>query len=395
MALPNINIQLGNGGLGLVIPTNDALSGMILQGPAPASLALLEPKLITSLQDAVDLGITADYDSSNSTRAYKAIKEFYDGAGSGAQLWIMVVSNALNMETIMDVSEANYAVKLLDAAGGGIRMLTVVRDPAVGYVPTIVDGIDDDVLKAATKAQALALAYTAKYKPLRVILPAHEYDGGAGGLPDLKLLTHNRVAVLLGDTVTGDKTAVGVLLGRLASDPVQRNPGRVKTGSLPIIAAFLDDETLEDADGDVAVIDGKGFITFRRHVGLAGYYFTNDHTATGATDDYRSLARGRIIDKAIFLAYTVYLNELLDEIRVDATTGRIERAQAKYLQQICESQINAAMTSNDEIISVAVFVDANQNVLSTGMICAELRIVPFGYAEEIKIDLGFTNPSLN
>lgn len=392
--LPNIDIQVGNGALGLTIPTNDALSGMILQGPAPAGMSLLVPTLLTSLQDASNLGIDAAYDTLNTKSAYKAIREFYAATGSGAQLWIMFVSDVVNMATILDISETNYATRLLNAAGGGIRMLTVVRDPAAGYTPVLDDGIDPDVLAASTNAQALATAYTAKYKPLRVILPGYSYTGDASLVPDLTQRTENRVAILIGDSVSGINAGVGILLGRLASDPVQRNPGRVKTGALPITAAYLGLETVEEADGKIAVLDAKGYITLRKHVGKAGYYFTNDHTATASTDDYSSLARGRIIDKAIFLAYTVYVEEILDEILVDPVTGRISNGQAKYLQQICETQINNSMTSNDEIVSVQVQVDPAQNVLSTNKICVELRIVPFGYAEEIKVALGFTNPSL-
>lgn len=375
-----------------MIPTDDALSGMILQGPAPASLSLSTPKLITSLQDAEDLGITAAYDSDNSLSAHKAIKEFYTEAQTGSKLWIIVISQAVNMATALDSAE-NYATLLLNAAGGGIRMLTMVRNPAGGYTPTVTAGLDADVANAITKAQALAVAYTAQYKPIRVILPAYGYTGVAGDLVDLKQRTDNRVAVLLGDTAAGVNAAVGVLLGRLASVPVQRNPGRVKNGSLPITAAYIASETVEVAGGDVAIIHDKGFVTLRKHIGFSGYYFSDDPTATAATDDYSSLARGRIIDKAIYLAYRTYVNELLDEIRINPDNGRLQLAQAKYLQQTVETAINNTMTAANEIVSVAAQVDPLQNVLSTSKICIELRIVPFGYAREIKITLGFTNPA--
>lgn len=393
MALPNINIHVGNGALGQTIPTNDALAGMLLQGPAPAGVALLVPVLITSLQDAEDIGITAEYDTDNTVTAWKEIKAFYAGAGAGAQLWVMVVSQAVNMATMLDVAEPNYAVKLLNAAGGGVRLLTIVRDPAAGYTPTITGGVDVDVTNAMVNGQALALAYTAQYKPLRVIVPGYGYTGVAGDLVALNTRTENRVAGFIGDTVAGVKTGVGIILGRLAAIPVQRNIGRVKNGSLPILTAYLASETVEVADGDIAVIHGKGWVTFRRHIGKAGYYFTDDPTATGPTDDYNRIARGRVIDKAIYLAYVTYVNELLDEVRINPTTGKIERGQAKYYQTIAETAINNAMTANDEIDGVTVFVDPAQNVLSTSRICVELRIVPVGYAQEIKIILGFTNPA--
>lgn len=375
-----------------MIPTDDALSGMILQGPAPAALPLSSPTLLTSLRDAEDLGITPEYDADNGLTAHKAVREFYAEAGQGSRLWIMVISQAVDMATALDLNESNYAMQLLDAADG-IRMLTVVRDPADAYAPTITDGLDEDVTAAITAAQLLAEAYTEDYKPLRVILPGYGYDGNAGGLTDLKQREDNRVAIFIGDTTPGAHAAVGMLMGRLASVPVMRNPGRVKSGSLPIDEAYIGTETVEIAAGDVGVIHDKGFITLRKHIGRAGYYITDDPTATLANDDYSSLARGRVIDKAIVLAHAVYLTELLDELRVDPNTGRIEAAQAKYLQQRIESAIDQSMTANNEIVAVAAEVDPLQNVLATNKFKVRLRIIPFSYAREIDVDLGFTNPA--
>lgn len=395
MALPRINITIGNGALGLTVPTNDALAGMILQGPAAASLAVGVPKLLTSLQDAVDVGIDADYDTDNSVKAYKAIREFYEGAGTGANLWIIIISQAVSMATAMDVSQTEYAVKLLDAASGGIRMLTIVRNPAVGYTPTVAAGVDTDLPSAITKAQALATLYKNQYKPLRVILPVYAYTGVAADLADYRARTDDRVAVCIGDSISGTTAGVGILLGRLASQPVQRNPGRVKTGALPITQGYIGTETVEAAGNDPATIHDKGYISLRQHVGKAGYYFTDDPTCTAATDDYGQLANGRVIDKAIFLAYTTYVNELLDEILIDPATGKISTVQAKYLQQICQSTIDNTMTAAGEISGVTVEVDPAQNVLSTGKICVKLRIVPVGYARVIEIELGFSNPANN
>lgn len=395
MALPKIEINVSNGALGLTIPTDDALSGMILQGPAPGTLELSAPKLLTSLSDAEDLGINQAYDTANSLTAYKAIKEFYEEAKTGAKLWVMVISQAVSMETAMDKAETLYAKRLLDAANGGIRMLTIVRNPAAGYSPTVTNAMDSDVVAAIVKAQALALEYTSNYKPLRVILPVYAYSGTAADLPDLKTRTDNRVAVMIGDSATGTTAGVGILLGRLASQPVQRNAGRVKTGALPIINGYIGQETVLQAAGDVTVIHDKGFITLRTHVGLAGFYFSDDPTATAATDDYSQLSLGRVLDKGIFLAYKTFVNELLDEIRINATTGKIETVVAKGFQQSIESAIRNTMTANNEISGVTVEVDPDQNVLSTSKIVVKLRIVPLGYSREIEVNLGFSNPANN
>lgn len=392
MALPGVSIEIQNGALGQVVQTDDALCGVLLQGPAATSLALLTPALITSLADAEALGITSSYDTTNSKRVWKHIRDFYLEAGTGAALWIMLVSDAVTMATMADKTQANYAVKLLNAAAGKIRLLGITRSPAAGYTPTVTTQVDADVIAASTNAQALAVEYANNFKPLRVLLETREYAGNAGSLIDLKTRTDNRVAWVLGDTATGAGSALGLALGRLAAVPVQRNLGRVKDGALAISTAYIGTAELSTVEGTIGTIHDKGFITLRRYVGKAGYYWTDDPTATTATDDYNSVARGRVIDKAISIAYATYVEEILDEVLIDSA-GRIETSRAKYYQTIIETAINTAMTANGEISSVDALVDPEQNVLSTGQICVELRLVPVGYAKTIVIKLGFNNPA--
>lgn len=58
-------------------------------------------------------------------------------------------------------------------------------------------------------------------------------------------------------------------------------------------------------------IHNKGYIFFRSFVGKQGVFFNYDATATSTTDDYAQLSRYRTIFKAIRIAYTTYINELL------------------------------------------------------------------------------------
>jgi hypothetical protein len=183
-----------------------------------------------------------------------------------------------------------------------------------------------------------------------------------------------------------------LLLGRLAVIPVQRNAGRVKNGSLNITEVYIGAETFLDVQSDIEAIHDKGFVTFQQYVGKSGYYFTDDPTATASTDDYNTVANGRVIDKAVILAYNVFVNELKDEILINANTGQMQTVRTKYFQSLIENQINTSMTANSEISSVSAFVDPAQNVLSTGEVCVSLEIVPVGYAKTFKIQLGFSNP---
>jgi hypothetical protein len=98
-----------------------------------------------------------------------------------------------------------------------------------------------------------------------------------------------------------------------------------------------------------------------------------------------------VIDKATIVAYQTYVEELNDEITIDAN-GKISVPVIKYLQNKIESAVNLAMV--DEISSFSAYIDANQNVLSTGKLTVKAAIVPMGYTKTIEVLLGFTNPAL-
>lgn len=393
MALPAVTITLNNNALGLVQPAEDGVVGMIFNGVAASDLALGTSFQGFNLADFEAIGIDEAYDDDNTVSVWRQIKEFYDEAGAGAELWIMLVSQATNIQTMLDKTTTN-AKKLLDDAGGSIRILGVGRNPAGGYSPdTTANEIDVDVVNAFTTGQALADDMQAAFTPVRFILPGYAFTGEYADLVDLKLQTKPNIAVMIGSSESEGATSIGLLLGRLASVPVQRNPGRVKDGALAITEAWIIDNAVSYTSAYVIGVHDKGFITFTTHPGRAGFYFSDDPTADLVTSDYNSLARCRVIDKAIRIAAQTFTNELLDEVQIDAN-GRIATVKAKYYQTIIDTAVNTAMTANGEISSFTAFVDPDQNVLSTNKICVELRIVPVGYAKTIEIQLGFDNPAI-
>lgn len=389
MALPKVSIVLTSGQLGLVAPGADGVVGIVFNSIAASGLALGVSKQGFGLDEFEAVGITAAFDTTNTLKVWRQIKEFYDEAGDGAELWVMLVSQATTMTSILDKTQA-FAKKLLDDAAGRIKLLGVGRNPAVGYTPsTTANQIDLDVITALVTGQALADDQLAIFRPINIVVGAYAYTGTTSTLVDLKAQTKRNISILIGNSESGARAAVGLLLGRLASVPVMRNPGRVKDGSVTMTAAFLGTAAFETVDSSAIAIHDKGFITLRKYTGKAGYYFSDDPTAVASTDDYSSLARCRVINKAIRIAYATYVEEILDEVEIDPTTGFLSAAKAKYYQSLIERAVNTAMAG--EISGFAAYVDPTQNVLSTNKICIDARIVPFGYAKEIEVSLGFAN----
>jgi len=200
--------------------------------------------------------------------------------------------------------------------------------------------------------------------------------------------------MMVGDSTSDSITAaVGLLAGRIASIPVHRSVARVKTGPLPVSDLFLG---YKEPDSTYAgAVDDYGYITFRSFVGKGGYYFTDDKLATSAADDYSTIARRRTIDKAYRIAYQTLLNYVNDEIAVTGS-GAISAPIAKSIQSAVETAIENGMAgslgvdpADPKDTGVQCYIDASQNIVSTGKLNVSLRIKPFGYAKYIEVSLGF------
>jgi hypothetical protein len=239
----------------------------------------------------------------------------------------------------------------------------------------------------------MANDFFTQQKPFRALIGGTSFNGTATALTNFGSTgTNNRVSMLVGDTVTGPGAALGLLMGRIASIPVQRKVSRVKTGALSNTTAYIATTKAEQYT-DAGSMHDKGYITFRTFPNKSGYYFTGDPTAVATTDDYALLCRGRVIDKAQTIAYATFVDEVDDEVPVN-TDGTLSPGYTKYLEQKILNQINLIMTANREISSAACFIDPAQNVISTNKVNVVLKITPVGYASDIEVQLGFNNPAL-
>jgi hypothetical protein len=387
MALPGVSIQLQNGLLGQVGGSADGVAALICSSDPPGNLTLGVPVLITSSAQAID-----QYGISPGSNAYRHIVQFFAEAGEGAELYIMLVPRTT---TMVDMCNKNlpYAATLLQYGAGRIRLLAVAKDPEPSYTPVTTSGIDQDVLDALANADELARQFQNNYQPVRILLEAGNFTGNIADLPNLHTMAYNHVGLVLGTDSPDGRGCVGLAIGRAARIPVHRNIGRVKDGPLAgITAAFLGNKSVDRElnMGDLGIVHDKGYIFMRTYTGKQGYYFNDDPMAAQLSDDYNSLARGRVIDKAMLISYQTYVDELLDDVQVDSS-GKISAAVIKYLQSRISQAINTAMAG--EISNFSVFIDPDQNIISTGKLQIVERIQPVGYNKYIVIQLGFSNPA--
>jgi hypothetical protein len=389
----SVNITLANGQLGGTLQTSDGIAGLMMTGVTEPGYVVGTPILLTNATDADAAGIS----NVHNRFARRQIKEYYDQAGPGAQLYVMLVAPTMTVADMADNSNADGVRKLLGFAGGKIRIVGLLSDDEAiedAGTPTVVsNGLNAQVYVAATKMAVTAAAYFERHKPFRAIIGGSSCSAEAAELADMTMGTsNNRTAILVGDTQVSRAACVGLVLGIAAALPVQRKISRVRSGALTNVEAYVGDQQVGALGDDMAVIAQKGFMTFTTYANTSGYYMAGDPMCAATTDDYCMLARGRVVDKAHILAYTTFVQVVDDEVPVN-TDGTLDAGFCKWLSQQITNLVNNTMTANREISSIRCYIDPNQNILSTNRLQVVLSIIPVGYATDIRIELGFSNPA--
>lgn len=392
MALPNVIITLANGALGQVAATDDGVAGLILTGVAVQDkLELNTVYQFSSTRDLKNHGITEE----DNMLVYKDVTAFYEQAGDGAELYVIVVSEATTLTQMCSIDDDSPLKKLINYARGRIRLVGVNRVPPAAYLPDTDDtGIDNDAVLAATSAQAVAQSYEAKINPFRILIPGLLWDGKTDKLFKPREASFNRVGfVLAADKKIEDfySPSIGRVLGRAAGYPVNYSIARVKSGSIASDGFLADGRTPESAEGQHALLHEAGYIFYRTFVGKNGYYLNDDCMAAPLSDDYSSLNLGRVIDKAIIITYVTYIDEVNDSVQVDSK-GKLPQALCTYFEGRLENAV--AIQMNDEISSFDAYINPDQNILSSSRMDVTCKIVPRGILREINVTLGFENPAL-
>ena len=384
MAIPKITFNIATDGLNRLTDAIEKIPGVILTGVTVATKVVIgQSYQIFSLKAAEDLGIEKD---GVNDFAYRHIAKFYNIAGTGAPLWLMLVSDATTMTQMADKTE-NYAKKLIEDAKN-IRVLGLLKK-ATG-TETITNGLDADVQTAVVKAQELAEHFAAKYYPFRVIISGNRFNGSQQDLFDFKTSEYRNVNVLIANDDAESEASIGLNLGRQVAIPSQRRQSRVKDGAIiPLQAYFTNGEKVETLQDSWDAIDEKRYTFFRNFSNRSGYFFTGDKTLTSSADDFSTLAPGFVMDEAVLIAYDALVEELSDEVPVDAN-GKIHPAIIKAWQGTIETSISSQMVATGKISGISAFIDENQSVLQTDKIEVSIKILPVGYADYIEVNIGFT-----
>jgi Protein of unknown function (DUF2586) len=394
-----VKITLDNGTLGRTQGV-ERVFGMMLYGNIALSNEANFPCAINSVADLSAIGITNSptilsdqyhYQSRISNQdVYRQISEFYSfPENAGRKVWLHLTEDNRTMSSVLDIGgPAEY---LINAAQGEISVLFVggFRSQLYNDSLTYVGGLSSEVAPAIIKAQALAETYSAKTKPLRIVIDGYGM-GTSTQLTNLTTMSNNRVAINISASALGDRhSCQGLLAGRLAYIPVNESAGWVGKGSLPILGGFLTDgRTLETYENQINEILDKGYIALQKYPHKYGYFFCNPRMATALTDDYKALTDGCTIDKAHILAYQTFVDYVNGQMYVTAK-GTLNLLQVRAIEADIENVITQQMIAKGECSFVKCVIDPTQKVLSTNELVIGVKIGPTATLELLRVKLGF------
>lgn len=409
-----VNITLGGGNLGRSAAEKDGTAGIIVSGVAVGGSFNLGDVLgpFKTIEEVEAIGIDADYDTTNTTNAYQHCKEFFEyaeqfGGIMGDGLYIMVVAKTVSMEDICDKDNA-YAKALLVAAAGKIKLLGITRVPDGAYTPTYTAELEDDLAAAVIKLKALYTEEFGLNRPFQTLIEGRNWQGTEASTLDLRdgsagfnwehggvVLGQTNGMEVLGNTVTeaDDSASVGAALGSMAALPFQRRIGRVKNGQTPATSAHTSNggaNITALTDAQVTSLKDKGYIFLRSHIGLPGFYWSDDANACLLTSDYAHAHRSRPIDEVVRLAHEIYTQDYQDDIELNAETGKMAVSVVKSFQERITEKITTEMVNRGKLSGIGATVDPDQDVITDNQVDVELRAVPMGTVDRVNVTVGYT-----
>lgn len=382
MALNNVTFTNTAGGLGRLPENEDHVSAILIDVTTPSAWKGEIGKQYRSVEEAEADGITEG--SASYGILHYQIKEYFRLAGS-------------SLLFVVNTSDENYSQETFFAfTKGRVRQIYVASNKTYAQLAAHVGEL-----------KQFANYLDGKHSPVVIVTDvADDAKAVDTSLPDLRALQAPQIAVLIAGSGIGNGgklatslgkkyiPAGGTVLGCLSRAKVHENIGWVQNFNLTSGAELLT-SVLSDGN-DVALVtdtvlndlNDKGYMFFRRHQGISGMYVNDTFTATASTDDLYSIENNRTLNKAKREIRAALLPDLLSPLTVD-DEGRLAPDTIKYFENKVSNQL-IAMQNAGELSSYDVFIDPEQNVLSTGKLIIKVRIVPRGVARQIEVNIGFT-----
>lgn len=260
--------------------------------------------------------------------------------------------------------------------------------------------------------QSIASTVGTNHKPCSIL-----YGGDISGTTNLSSLTNlsglnsEKVSLVIGQDgealgarlfrIYGKSiTTLGALLGAVAASKVSENIAwtgkfNISDGTELETPAFANGTLYKSiSSGLETQLFNYRYIFIKNFVGFEGTYFNDSFTCTAATSDYGFIENNRTIDKMIRNIRIKLLPDLNSPLELNSNgtlaDSTIEHFRGLCAQVIEQMQRDTELSGQDANAEDFVFIDPNQNVLSTSTLEITVSGIPFGVARNIIVTVGYT-----
>lgn len=384
----DVTFERGNGALGRPLPSFDHISALcmpITTVNLPAGFAADDRiKKVYSLGAAEALGVVST--DANLAHTHYQVSEFFRMNPKGV-LYIYLYDDT--------------------TSDAGVYLQPVIEYPENGEIRQAAVFIDDGITTAELdEMQVVAEAMQALHRPFSVIASfsdfADDYDWSAA--PDLRTSENNLVSCVVGCSSSGAGAALaagsnnipglGAVLGAVSLASVHESIAWVRKFNF---SDGTELETLGLGHKDILVNDlsttlldalvVKGYIFFKKHLGISGSYASDSPTNDLSTSDYAFIENQRTIDKAVRNVRTFLLPELSSPVYLNAD-GTLREDTVAYITSLAERPLDT-MEQNGEVSASEVTIDPTQDILATSKLTVGIKIVPVGVARQIEVKIAF------
>lgn len=175
-------------------------------------------------------------------------------------------------------------------------------------------------------------------------------------------------------------------LARVVALPPSQSPGERLLGGISRIISLGRDERKTEA------LYAAKIGTLQSDLGADGFFVTGDGVLfSPAGSDYDAFPNRRVIDAVSRAAYLAARRYQSTRVIVDSD-GEIAETSARAIELDIAARIRLAVP--EQYSSLTCRVVRDNNILVTKTLEVQVRVVPFGYARSVDVEISLVNPAL-
>jgi hypothetical protein len=415
MALNDIIFERQNGGMGRPATNEDVVSGLLmsLDGKLPEA-ALVSFGVVAAGAGSIYVATLKYYEQLASQYGISEVEAAHGETQEQAaernarnviafhvrEFFRMSPTGTLYLAVKLSGEVAKAEIKQLQYyAGGKIRQMGV-------FTPTLASIASYQI--ACTGTLGIETGLEQEHQPLSLIVTSSPYDEKGDELILSALQTaqshvvagRRNVSVLISCDLDPELTArlgtfarygcIGNCLGTISAAAVNESIAWVAKFPLGLAKpGFITGEALTDVTAaELNLLNDNRYIFVRTHTGEANCYYNDSHTLDVPASDYACIENVRTMDKATRGIRTNLLPYLNSPLLVD-DSGKLSETDRQNLQ-LAAGKALEDMEKAGELSGYQVKIDAEQNVIETGVLEVQIKNIPTGVMRMVRIKIGFT-----